>query len=141
MNKEKKRKSGFSIVEVVIALAVVVIVTASALSIVMAAISARVKTVNRSEAQNFAHNMWECFKASENGTEFESNVKFAYEGLELNKDPDDETKYTYTSDKNNFEATITVNFLDAKSTFDIVVKDVKNDEEIVSFSYTKGGGT
>ena len=60
----KRRKSGFSIMETVIALAVIVLVTAAALSVVMASISSRIKQSNYSEAQDFAHNILECFKAA-----------------------------------------------------------------------------
>ena len=70
-----KRNRGFSIMETVIALVVIVLVTAAALSITMAAISARVKMSNYSEAQDFAHNVLECFKAADSNTEFENNMK------------------------------------------------------------------
>ena len=129
MNKLKKNR-GFSIAETAIALAIIAIVTAAALTVVMASISARVKATNISEAQDFAHNMLECFKAADNIDEFENNVRFA-EGLEW---PDDETNYEYTAD-NKFSADIKANCDDGN--FSITVVDTKG-EEIISFEYTKG---
>lgn len=125
-----KRNRGFSIMETVIALVVIVLVTAAALSITMAAISARVKMSNYSEAQDFAHNVLECFKAADDKDKFESNVGFA--GYEL-PSPVDST-YTYSAG-NKFEAEITADFASGK--FAITVND-SNGTEIISFTYQKG---
>lgn len=138
--RKAKSKSGFSMMEVVIALAVITVVTLASLTTVMASISARVKIVNRSEAQNFAQNVWECFKVSDNIAELETNVKFA-EGEEVALTPNGTDEfgnsiYNYTSDKNNFTATITVDFESGEFYIDVI--DNK-DETIVSFSYLKEG--
>ncbi len=132
MNKTK-RNSGFSIMETVIALAIIVIVTFAALTVVMSSISARVKQVNHSEAQDFAHNVLECFKASDDISELEANIKFA-EGKDVTLTSSGTDIYTYTSEKNNFTATITANFTNGN--FDISVIDNKGNE-IVSFDYDK----
>lgn len=140
MIKTNNKKRGFSIMEAVIALAVIVLVTAAALTVVLAAISARVKAVNKSEAQNFAYNVWECFKVSDDIGEFEANVKFA-EGVKLDEPTPDASGnqvYTYTSEKNKFTAIITVDFISGE--FYIYVENNKT-EEIVSFDYIKEGGT
>ena len=129
MNKTK-RNSGFSIMETVIALAIILIVTMAALTVVMASISARVKQANYSEAQDLAHNMLECFKAAESNEDFESNVEFAT-GLVWSEE---DTNYTYNAE-NKFEAVIIADF--TTDTFEITVTDNKG-EEIISFSYTKG---
>ena len=129
MNKLKKNR-GFSIAETAIALAIIAIVTAAALTVVMASISARVKATNISEAQDFAHNMLECFKAADNIDEFENNVRFA-EGLEW---PEGKTTYKYKAE-NKFTADITANCDDGN--FSITVVDTKG-EEIISLDYTKG---
>ena len=126
--------------EVVIALAVITVVTLASLTTVMASISARVKIVNRSEAQNFAQNVWECFKVSENKDDFIENVKFVLNIDKEEESPfeeseaDGKTVYKYTSDKNNFTATITVDF----ATGELYIKiDDNKGEEIVSFDYDK----
>lgn len=139
MIKINNKKRGFSIMEAVIALAVIVLVTAAALTVVLAAISARVKAVNKSEAQNFAYNVWECFKVSDDIGDFENNVEFACDGLNLRdyiaEENGNTASYSYDSTKNNFTATITANFADGK--FNITVKDNKGDD-IISFPYEKG---
>ena len=130
-----KRNRGFSIMETVIALVVIVLVTAAALSITMAAISARVKMSNYSEAQDFAHNVLECFKAADNNTEFESNMKdvAGYEYEDMSAEP---SIYTYKVE-NKFEAEIIAAFDVDGDYFHITVND-SNGTEIISFTYQKG---
>lgn len=126
-----KRNRGFSIMETVIALVVIVLVTAAALSITMAAISARVKMSNYSEAQDFAHNVLECFKAADGEDEFRLNVEFA--GYELSGAA---STYTYKVE-NKFEAEIIAAFDVDGDYFHITVND-SNGTEIISFTYQKG---
>ncbi len=141
--RKAKSKSGFSMMEVVIALAVITVVTLASLTTIMASISARVKIVNRSEAQNFAQNVWECFKVSDSVDSFEENVKFA-EGVDLN-DLDTENEkigvYNYNVG-NQFTVSITVDFttssIDNDKTVNIKIDVIDNkNEEIVSFDYDK----
>lgn len=126
MNKKK----GFSLVEAVIALTVVVIVSFAALSLVLSSTTTKVNAVNKSKAQYFAYNALECFKASDDTTEFENNIVFA-EGLTPTKD---ENTYIFVSEENKFTAAVTIN----GKAFEITVWDKYNDE-IISFDYTKGG--
>lgn len=129
--RKTKRNSGFSIMETVIALAMIAIVTIAALSVVLSAISARVKQANISEAQDFAHNILECFKASENSSQFTDNVEFAgIEGLEYSGG----SKYRYVAE-NKFAAVLNADF--TSSEFEIDIRNNK-DEVIISFSYEKG---
>lgn len=136
-----KRNRGFSIMETVIALVVIVLVTAAALSITMAAISARVKMSNYSEAQDFAHNVLECFKAAKDDnvddriSNFENNVGVAgYKRENLTgTNPD----YRYKAE-NKFEAKITADFDD--DYFEIVVTEYgKDDKIIIQFEYGQKG--
>ena len=129
--RKTKRNSGFSIMETVIALAMIAIVTIAALSVVLSAISARVKQANYSEAQDFAHNILECFKASENSGQCIDNVEFAgIEGLEYSGG----SKYRYVAE-NKFAAVLNADF--TSSEFEIDIRNNK-DEVIISFSYEKG---
>lgn len=127
MNNKNKR--GYSLVEVVIALTVIVIVSVSALSIVLSSITTKQNAINKSYAQNFADNVWECFKAAGSEGEFISLVG-------LSKDDEvsliDEPKYTYVSEKNKFTITITVTY----PSLNVVVTD-KDGDVIISFDYTK----
>jgi len=134
MNKTTRNR-GFSIMETVIALVVIVMVTAAALSITMAAISARVKMSNYSEAQDFAHNVLECFKAADTNIEFENNMKdvAGYEYEDISEAP---SIYKYKVE-NKFEAEIIAAFADDNDYFKITVND-NNGTEIIEFEYTKG---
>lgn len=132
-DKFLKRKSGVGVAETIIALAVVTIVTVAAFSLVTSSILAKVSAINKTEGQNFAQDVWECFKVSENDSEFIENVKFAT-GVDFTGSAD----YTYTS--NRFNAEIDVDFGSEPKTFSVNVTDEK-DRDIVSFNYEKGGGT
>ena len=119
MNKTTRNR-GFSIMETVIALVVIVMVTAAALSITMAAISARVKMSNYSEAQDFAHNVLECFKAADDKEEFEYDVKVVA-GYELT--PGEPSTYTYSAG-NKFTAYI-------NGIFEIKVTEFEKDDKVI----------
>ncbi len=141
MSKMLKR-NGYSLVEVVIALSIIVTVTITALSIVLSSVSTKVNAINRSYAQSFADNVWESFKAAETQDEFLSLVAFA-EGVTLTGSTTDEngkTLYTYYSEKNKFTANISVAFSETeRDEFEIDVTD-KDGDNIISFSYRKGDG-
>lgn len=140
MSNVQKRKGGFSLAEVVIALSVIVIVSVTSLSIVLSSMAAKAAAVDKTEAQSFASNVWECFQASENDAEFLSYVSFS-EGVALGDGQTDENGYkvyTYHSEKNTFTAQIKVKFPEnERSDFSIDVTD-KDGDSIVSFSYRKG---
>lgn len=132
-NKMQKRNGGFSLTEAVIALAIVVIITVAALTVVMSSIVAKVNAVNKAEAQGFAQNVWECFKASEDEGEFVENVRFALGDDTLEA----QDIYEYESDRFNAKIEVDWNL----ATIEITVNGNKG-EEIVSLNYNKakGGG-
>lgn len=141
INKTRKRKGGFFLVEVVIALSVIVLVTISALTICISSISAKVKTVDQSTAISFSDNVWECFKAADNEEDFISYVEFA-EGITLKDAQQDSgyNVYTYFSEKNKFTARIAVRFASSeRPELKVDVTD-KSEELFISFSFIKGGG-
>ena len=130
--KMKKARRGFSLAEAVVALAVVVIITVAALTMVTSSIVATINATNKAEAQIFAQNVWECFKASENEDKFLENVEFAIDGTLMEQGIN---KYKYNAD--GFNAKIEVNSSFTELT--VTVNDNKG-EQIVSLNYTKGGG-
>jgi prepilin-type N-terminal cleavage/methylation domain-containing protein len=148
MNNIKRKKGGFSMAEVVIAIAVIVIVSIAALVFIDFSIKNAYEISNKTQAQNFAENSLACFKVSDNINEFEANMAFFVEGFEgVEKKPTSTPgyyEYNYESDIYDFIAMITVNFGDDADTFDITV--TRKGEEIVAFTYTKytaaqnGGG-
>ena len=137
MTENKVKKGGFTMVEVVIALAVVVIVSVTAIAIVSSSITAGIVSENKTRAQNFAESAWEAFKVSNNEGEFLANLGFAKDGDDIVKNDQSENGiYTYTSEKYKFTATITVNFTASPKQFKVVAVDNDGDE-IISLSYEK----
>ena len=138
---KRKFKNGYSIVEVVIALSVIVVISIAALSTVLSSVATKQAAINKTEAQNFAENAWECFKVSDDDEKFVSNVNFA-EGVTLADGVAGENGYkvyTYYSEENKFTAQISVKFpANERAEFKIDVTD-KNGKSIISFSYQKGG--
>ena len=61
-----KNNKGVSMVEVVIALAVIGLVTAAALTIMIGSVETTLNTLEDAEAQNFVFNAVECYIAAEN---------------------------------------------------------------------------
>ena len=142
MNKLKK-KNGFSVVEVVIALAVVIIVSATALVITLYSISTKEGEINKNEAINFTENVLACFKTATAQAEDEEDfyqqledlVYFA-EGAAL--EGDDGT-YTYSPGIHKYTVGLTAKFTEqGKATLHIYALDRKGNT-IVSFDYAIGG--
>jgi len=128
------RKSGFSVAEAVIALTVIVLVSAAALTIVLSSISAKVTAMDKAQAQNFAANAWECFKVSETTAEFAENMRFA-EGAELIVTGG---VCTYTSETHQFVAEMVLNYAAERPVLEMSV--TYRGKTLITFSYTKGGG-
>ena len=134
-----KRNGGFSIMEAVIALAVIVIVTVSALSIATSSLVAKTKLINRSQAQSFAQDVWECFKVSDDKNEFDANLTFAIMENEDGRDQGKGSDTVYDSESNSyrskrFDAKIKID--NSFSELTVTVID-KNGKEIISLNYDK----
>jgi uncharacterized repeat protein (TIGR02543 family) len=122
-----KSKKGYSLVEVVIALTVIIVVSATALTVVLYSISLRHAEINKSEAQNFAENMVECFKAAnqdgltpdEKKEEFFRLVEFAEGATFEQEDPHFPDIYTYTSETKKFIVGVNINYTDSDKTLDL----------------------
>lgn len=139
---KRNRKKGYSLVEVVIALSVIVIVSISALSILLSSVTTKVNAINKSHAQSFADSVWESFKAADYQEEFLSLVAFS-EGVSLTEDTTDDsgkTTYVYNCQEYSFTAEISVSYQEnARPELEILVND-KDGDGIISFSYRKGDG-
>jgi len=145
-----KKKKGFSLVEVAIALAIITIVTVTALTIALNSITPKINNNNRSHAQNFANNVWQCFQEAESNDDVFKLLSFSYDLFEENMtatetDGEGYKTYTYTSAEHKYTATIKMRFpQDAypaieRPDMEITVVDGK-DKEIIHFTYTKGDG-
>ena len=144
---KSKRNSGFSMVEVIIALALIVLVSIASLTIALSSIATRVTIVNRTHAQNFADNVWECFKAAKDTNssgsytdEFWTLVYDATDTEPNNFVVEDSSTYEYKSEKHNFKIKITLTEENNRPKIDVSAFSTKNgrDKLIVDFDYTKG---
>ena len=140
-----KKKKGFSLVEVAIALAIITIVTVTALTIALNSITPKINNNNRSHAQNFANNVWQCFQEAESNDDVFKLLSFSYDLNEENMtatatDGEGYKTYTYTSAEHKYTATIKMRHpVGARPDMEITVVDGK-DKEIIHFTYTKGDG-
>ena len=138
-----KNKKGFSLVEVAIALAIITIVTVTALTIALNSITPKINNNNRSHAQNFAYNVWQCFQVANNNDDVFTLLSLSYDTTNMRQSEDADsgyTTYTYTSAEHKYTATIKMRHpVGARPDMEITVVDGK-DKEIIHFTYTKGDG-
>lgn len=137
---KRKNKGGFSLVEVVIALAIIVMVTGAGLSITLSSITTKVKAINRTHAQNFAENVLECFKAADTKDEFQDLLEVVDNPNDIHEEIDDTTFYTFIhrSGSYQFVAEISVRYADGERPLLKVNVRGENNEDIISFDYTRG---
>ena len=138
---KNRSKRGYSLVEVVIALSVIVTVSVTALSIVLSSVAAKTNAINKSCAQSFAENVWESFKAADTQDEFVSLVAFS-EGVDkaditASEGENRNIVYTYSSEKHKFKAEMTVNYQSQRPELNLAVTD-KEGDEIILLEYKKG---
>ena len=119
--------------EAIIALAVVVLVTASALSIANSSTTSRVKAIDKNKAINCAHNIIECFKVSDNNEDLSDKVFWIDSSVRLNWISESDAEL----DINDYKITVnvTVNVDENFSTITVTVTE--GEKSIVDLSYTK----
>ena len=140
MSNPIRSKKAFSLVEVIIAITVIVTVTAAALSVIYSSAVATRRSQNIAEAQSFAKDAFECFRAADSDEEFINTVYFAkgMQPVSITSDISEYTTFKYISDENEYVANIKIRFSeDYRSEFDISVTDKKG-REITSFEFEKG---
>ena len=142
-----KSKKGYSLVEVIIALSVIVVVSATALTVILYSISLRHAEINKAEAQNFAENVLECFKAAnQNGltaeakkAEFFRLVEFAEGATFEQADPHFPDIYTYTSETKKFIVGINISYENFNNAADLTVEVIdKKGSRLTLFTYRVG---
>lgn len=140
MTKLRRKKGGFSIAEVVIAISVVLSVTLCALSIALSSISIKKSEIARANARDFAKNACECFKASESEEEFESLLFFA-EGVALGEPSyldGGSVSYIHSLEGSKLTAKITLSFLCGERPSICVEITDADGKSVVSLSYERG---
>lgn len=105
-SRNNRRSRGFTVVELVVAMAVILIVSATAISLINTQNTVYLRTLQTVEATNMAENAIECFRYA--GSE---NFKAVYE-KSLNQitlvDDTDNGKTDYTFETNGMEVIITI---------------------------------
>ena len=143
-----KNKKGFSLVEVAIALAIIVIVSVTALTIALYSVTPKVNNNNRSHAQTFAHNVWQCFQEANDADEVFTLLSLSYDLNTSNmtrSEPDENgyITYTYTSKEHKYTAQIKLLFSTPENSVErpkmkLVISTSEKGEEIIAFEYERG---
>ena len=130
-HREGNRR-GFTIVELVVALAIIVLVSGAAISLVTTQVRVDTQAIQVTEATNVAENAIECFRYAVNnpGEGVEKTFKNAFEktGTTLGEPVDN----VYTINKHGAEITIKID----ENTIHVVAI-VSNNKTIIEKSYTK----
>lgn len=136
---KRNHKAGFSLMEAVIAMAVVVIVSIAATTAMLGAVNIKATTIQQTTAQNFAANALEGFQAlkgSEGHEEYEVYLSFLTDNTETKLTDSVDGFHYYTYAENGWTANIKINY--NTRTFHIDVTG-KNETNIVTLDYRKGG--
>ena len=129
-NREGRRK-GFTIAELVVAMAIIFIVSATAIGIINTQNTVHLRTTQTVEATNMAENAIECFRYANSVEGFEE--AYAKTGVTVQNKTTDNEKTTFSFEESNMNVTITIE--GNKLTFKAIAKD--NDKVILEESYTK----
>ena len=108
MTKKMRSKRAFTLVEVVVAMAVIVLITAATIGLIASNTKAQIKIANDIYAANITENAIECFKyAGADGFEFKSVFFGKVLGYDEENYPQEEGEYNFES--NGVTVTITIN--------------------------------
>ena len=132
VEKKVKSKGGFTILEVVIAMAIIAIVTATAASIMTSAQKSMARSQKSVLAANDIANITECFKYTvcegcsvDDFEDFEKAVEFAF-GLAsggFTPTTDGDYKFIYELTRDGYVITVTVTITETEQTVYSVAKD------------------
>ena len=136
---EKRTRGGFTLAEVVVALAVIVIVTAAAMTLISSQLSLEVQTVQTVEAANIAENAIECFrfaKKNSGATTFEEVYKAVYGivNFENYQNGEGENKTSFTQTLNGTTYKVIYKITDNEILVEVYVGE--NTSPIISQDYT-----
>lgn len=144
MSKVNSRK-GFTIAELVVAMAIIVIVSATAIALINTQNTIHLRTMQTVEATNMAENAIECFRATNTIGEFETAYGKTFKGSTIvftETKVEENEPLTWTFEKNGMTVTIEIitkteneeTLLHALK-FKAIAKD--NDKVILEKSYSK----
>ena len=104
--KVNSKKRGFTIVELVVAMTIIVIVSATAIALINTQNTIHLRTMQTIEATNMAENAIECFRYVDSVDEFET--AYAKTGVTVQNKTTDNAKTTFSFEESNMNVTITV---------------------------------
>ncbi len=126
-SKRNDNRRGFTVVELVVAMAIIVIVSATAIGLINMQNNIYLRTTQTAEATNMAENAVECFRFVKNNSDANFEELFEKTGYDLEYD---ENTNTYITETSSMTVTITIN----GNTLEFNAQD--GDKEILSKSYT-----
>lgn len=135
MSRRVLNQKGFSLIETVIAMAIIIIVTVSALTMVTSSLNITKKEIYTSKAQYFAADSLEAFRIAEDAAQFEETIAFAggYSYFDV-----DENLYIYYLENSGYTAEISLAYSDInRSEFCVIIKD-ESGNQIFEYHFQKG---
>ena len=146
-----RNKTGFTLAETVIALAIIILVSAATVTVILSSMSARRAATQKAHATHFANDAWECFKASDSSEEYIRALDFATGTLPVTGTDDTQgyTTLVFVSEEHRYTATIRYNYAADRTKPDdtaqrsVLSVTVTNEggTELLSLQFTKGDGT
>ena len=125
--RRKTNKRGFTIAETIVALAVVSIVSLSAISLSLSAQNSSRAALQKQQAQFYAMDIISCYRA---GGDFEDNLTFALGVVVNDRDWSDEQEISLSNG-------LVAKVKEEGKTLKVTVVD--DEKELTSLSFTKGG--
>lgn len=136
MKNKYKSSRGFALGEVIIALAVVSVISLASVSLFTSSVNATKRAIDRAEAQNVLESVIQCYRVTDIGENFDSNFNSAL-AFALGVPVD----YTAGISKDSMTVRIAI---DGNEITVSVYTDGQNasaDEPTVTATYYKGGAT
>lgn len=127
-----KNRRGFTVVELVVAITIIVIVSATAIGLINTQNKIHQQTMQTVEATNMAENAIECFRVTSDVSDFETAYENTFNGKITIEDNTENGLTDYTFEKNGMTVTITI--IGNKLDFEAVAA---GDKLILEKSYTK----
>ena len=130
MQRAKKRSRGFSVAEVVIAMAVIAIVSFAGISVLTAATGQTSNVRLQALATNDVANLWECFLSSETQDQFDNAIAFC--GLTVEQK--NEGNYVIKNSSYIYQISLTVTFGEGQRYFYASATNTETGKVLYTFS-------
>ena len=135
MKNKYKSSRGFALGEVIIALAVVSVISLASVSLFTSSVNATKRAIDRAEAQNVLESVIECYRVTDIGENFDSNFNSAL-AFALDVPSVD---YTAGISKDNMTVRIAIDGNEISVSVYTDGQNASADEPTVTATYYKGG--